>query len=124
MKDSPNEHLLWSGYPSLWKWFWSLLIGVLTLPIGVGVLIVIWVFIARSKTRYTVTSKRVGIETGVVSKRSQELRIQDIRSIEARSTFGYGHVEFSTAASDDAGIIFSAISEVEKVRDLVKSLQG
>lgn len=122
--ENHAEQVLWTGHPSLWRWFWSILIGIVTAPVGLGVAILAWVFLARSKTRYVVTDRRISIETGIVTKTSRELRIQDIRSIDTRSTFGYGHVEFSTAASDEADIVFSTISGAEKVRDLVKRLQG
>jgi hypothetical protein len=36
---------------------------------------------------------------------------------------GIGRVEFSSAATDDADVIFWNTPEAEKVRDLVRSLQ-
>lgn len=76
-------------------------------------------------TLYTVTKNRVAMEAGLFSKSSQELRLQDIRSITAhRNLFGYGWIEFSTAATDEAEIRFDSIFAVKKVHDLVKSLQS
>ncbi len=60
---------------------------------------------------------------------TRELRIQDIRSMEVTKSglmglLGVGKVEFSSAASDDAEIIFYQLGGADKVRDLVRSLQG
>jgi len=70
----------------------------------------------------------VSVEYGIVSRVSNEVRIQDIRSINLRKTglsglLGIGRVEFSSAATDDADVIFWNTPEAEKVRDLVRSLQ-
>ena len=140
---SVPEQVHWTGHPTWWKWgWWLLLTGILILaPVGlfyfqlplpvvlgpllVALLIFLYVFIDRRVTRYTVTSKRVSLETGILDRKSRELRIQDIRSIAADMNFlGYGNIEFSSAASDDADVIFSAVAGAAAVRDLVKKLQS
>ena len=79
----------------------------------------------RNSTKYTVSNKRVSVETGVFNKNSRELRIQDIRSIAAKINFlGFGNIEFSSAASDDVDVVFTAVSGAGAVRDLVKKLQA
>ena len=55
-------------------------------------------------------------------------RIQDIRSINLTTSglsglVGIGRLEFSSAASDDADVIFWNTPSAEKIRDLVRSLQ-
>ena len=89
----------------------------------------IWICLDRSRRKYTVTNKRVSVEFGIVSKRSNELRIQDIRSINLTTTglpglIGIGRLEFSSAATDDADVIFWNTPSAEKIRDMVRSLQS
>ncbi len=84
---------------------------------------------ARGNRRYRITNRRVISETGRVVRDSNELRIQDIRSINVlKSGFtglmGIGKVEFSSAATDDADVIFYEIGGVDTVRDLVRKLQS
>ncbi len=60
---------------------------------------------------------------------SNEIRIQDIRSMNVlKSGFtgllGIGKVEFSSAATDDADVIFYEIGGADRVRDLVRRLQS
>ena len=146
------EEVLWSGSVSQWhyagKWllvvvflaglvatfFRHLVDDATTLWIVRGVLALlalvslVWIRLDRSRRKYTVTNRRVSVEYGIVSKRSNELRIQDIRSINLTTTglsglVGIGRLEFSSAASDDADVIFWNTPGATKVRDLVRSLQ-
>jgi membrane protein YdbS with pleckstrin-like domain len=120
-----NEEVLFDEHPTLWNWTGELALGVLLTVVLIGIVMLIHVFWSRNTTRYRVTNKRVAIETGIFTRHSRELRIEDIRSIAARSNlFGIGDVEFSSAARDDAEVTFAGISRVERVRDLVKQLQN
>jgi len=141
--SSGVEETQWTGYPTLWKWSMLVglgillclvppsvfllfppfvLFGLITLPIAV--VIFAYIYFARTSTRYTITNKRVSMESGIFSKTSRELRIQDIRSIAAHINFlGYGNIEFSSA-SDEVDVTFTAVSGAAKVRDLVKKLQA
>ncbi|MDR3401203.1 MAG: PH domain-containing protein [Chthoniobacter sp.] len=146
------EEVLWTGSVSQWhyagKW---LLVVVFLAALGANVFLrlihdptiswivcgvlallafalIVWIRLDRSRRTYTVTNRRVSVEYGIVSKRSNELRIQDIRSINLTTTglsgmVGIGRLEFSSAASDDADVIFWNTPGAAKVRDLVRSLQ-
>jgi len=148
-----TERTLWSGTVShlhyFGKWLWVIILaGVLagsffvsvpnlrdalwTIRAGlllVALVIICWIYLDRSRRRYAVTNRRVSAEYGIVSKRSNEVRVQDIRSINLKRTglsglLGVGTMEFSSAATDDADVIFWNTAEAEKVRDLVRSLQS
>jgi membrane protein YdbS with pleckstrin-like domain len=120
-----GEEVLFDEHPTLWKSAGALFWGVLLTPVLIGIPILVHVFWSRSRTRYRVTSRRVSVETGIFTRSSRELRIEDIRSIAARANmFGIGDIEFSTAARDDAEVTFLGLSHIERVRDLVKQLQN
>jgi membrane protein YdbS with pleckstrin-like domain len=120
-----GEEVVWSGHPSLWSWTVSIFWGVLLTPVLIGIIILIHVFWSRASARYQVTTRRVSLETGLFTRSSRELRIEDIRSIAARANvFGIGDIEFSTAARAEAEVSFQGLSHVERVRDLVKDLQN
>jgi uncharacterized membrane protein YdbT with pleckstrin-like domain len=149
----PDEEVLWTGsisqfhYAGRWLLIVLLLLGLaatfvippledLSKPwlvrgiiAGVALLIYLAIRVDRARRRYTVTNKRIIIEFGFVDKQSNEIRLQDVRSINlVRSgfagIFGIGRVEFSSAARDDADVIFWNTPDAEKVRDLVRSLQA
>jgi len=83
----------------------------------------------RARRVYQVTNKRVIVEWGIVAKSSNEIRVQDIRSINVSKSglsgiLGIGNVEFSSAASDDAEVTFVKVPGADKVRDAVRALQS
>ncbi len=142
--ESHEEKVEWSGNPTWWKWITllviavvlclvpivfifipavSILIGLGALPFALGIFV--YVYMDRASTKYSVTNKRISVESGIFNKTSRELRIQDIRSIAAHINFlGYGNIEFSSAASDEVDVVFTAVSGAAAVRDLVKKLQA
>src|SRR6266702_3098419 len=100
-----EEQILWNGSVSQWhyagKWFFIVLLlsglvatfffvlfddqtiqwglrGALALAVFI---MFIWIRLDRSRRKYLVTNRRVSVEYGIVSKSSNEMRIQDIRSI-------------------------------------------
>ena len=96
---------------------------------GLAIVVVLWIQLDRIGRKYAVTDRRVSCEYGIINKNSNEVRVQDVRSINLRKTgisglLGIGTVEFSSAATDDADVTFWNIPEAEKIRDLVRSLQS
>ena len=89
----------------------------------------LWIYLDRRSRKYTVTNRRVSVEFGIVSKESNEVRIQDIRSINLTTKgllglLGIGRVEFASAAADDAEVVFWNVPGAAKIRDMVRSLQA
>jgi uncharacterized membrane protein YdbT with pleckstrin-like domain len=152
----PEETVVWSGSVSNWhyagKWFLivtlcavivaSFVVNPVTFGIdpsavwigravvaGLAVFLLLWIRLDRASRKYTVTSKRVSVEFGIIAKSSNEMRIQDIRSINLHTTglsglVGIGRLEFSSAATDDADVIFWNVPGAEKIRDQVRALQA
>lgn len=124
-----NEVTLWTGHPSHWNYFWSWVLGVLLLAaFGLGLLIIIWIYFDRARRVYTVTNRKVIFQSGIFVKSTNEIRIKDIRSVNVSKRglggfIGIGSVEFSSAATDRADIIFLGISGADDVRDIVRKLQ-
>jgi membrane protein YdbS with pleckstrin-like domain len=114
----------WLVLPDLGLMLWEARAALVV----IAFLLICWIQIDRRRRRYVVTNKRVSVEYGIINRISNEVRIPDIRSINLRKTglsglLGIGRVEFSSAATDDADVIFWNTPEAAKVRDLVRSLQ-
>ena len=151
--SAEHEETIWSGSVSQWHYAGKWLVVVICLavllatffirffdqwvnpwilrsiPFVVALVLIGWIRLDRAARRYTVTNRRVSVEYGIISKQSTELRIQDIRSINLTTAgisglLGIGRLEFSSAASDDAEVIFWNAPGAEKIRDLVRSLQS
>ena len=143
------EQMMWSGRPSHWNFLFSWLLAflfvgadafcvwiyfnggtspLLLAPGAIGILILLYIYISRARQRYIVTNRKVEIQTGLVVKTSNEIRVKDIRSINVTKHgfagfIGIGSVEFSSAATDRAEVIFVNIANADRVRDLVTDLQ-
>jgi len=97
--------------------------------IGLGIVIILFIFIARLRWLFTVTNKRMMMRWGLLARSMEEIRIQDIRSINVSKKglsgifLNIGTVEFSSAATDMADVTFWQIRRPYKVRDLVHKLQ-
>jgi membrane protein YdbS with pleckstrin-like domain len=143
------EHQVWSGRPSHWNFFWSWLLALLFLAGGafclwlylnntpnpllfipgpIGVLLLLYIYISRARQLYVVTNRKVEIQSGLIVKSSNEIRVKDIRSVNVTKHglagfIGIGTVEFSSAATDDAEVTFVNIARADRVRDLVTNLQ-
>jgi len=100
-----------------------------TIWFGLGLIFLGMIFWRYYSWKYTVTSQRVMIETGILVKSSNQLRIRDIRSINVTKSglegllFGLGNLELSTAATADAEVVFRGIVNSDKVRDLIADIQ-
>ncbi len=127
---SPAGAPLWTGHPSHWRYFWWWLVGILLLAAyGAGLIIIAGIFIARARHAYMITQRMVIVEEGLVAKSSNEIRIQDIRSINmvkhgVAGLLGVGDLEISSAASDKAEITFRGVPHATRVRDLLRAQQG
>ena len=83
----------------------------------------------RASRRYEITPGRVVVQTGRFVRDSNEIRVQDIRSINVTKhgiggLIGIGTIEFSSAATDDAEVTFVGIAGADGVRDMVRKLQN
>ena len=75
------DTLLWRGNPSRWNYFGAGCWGVLLLPLGVGLFILLGAHLRRRSLRYAVTTDKLVVRYGLFVVSSRELRIRDVRSI-------------------------------------------
>ena len=98
------------------------------IPILIGLIFVPFIFLDRARRVYRVTTSKVAVEYGIWIKSSNEIRIRDIRSINVTrrglaGLVGVGNLEFSSAATDRAEVVFAGITDPEKLRQIVSKLQ-
>jgi membrane protein YdbS with pleckstrin-like domain len=85
--------------------------------------------VQRRSVRYTITTKRVVAEQGIISRDRREVRIGIIQEVTCHQTvagrvFGYGSVGIDTAASDGVEIQMIGIPDPSGVVQLLNSLKG
>jgi uncharacterized membrane protein YdbT with pleckstrin-like domain len=146
---SPGEQVIFQGHPS-WRailGFYlkgllaAIVLGLIAKIIGrsgfevfIVVLVVLAVtvlvgFFKRVSTTYTITTRRLNIRRGIVSREIQETRLERVQNVNYSQSLyqrlmQIGDVDFDTAASDDYNFIFTGVADPEEVVQSVDSATG
>jgi uncharacterized membrane protein YdbT with pleckstrin-like domain len=146
---SPGEQVIFQGHPSWRAILGFYLKGILVAAIvgavaklfGAGsatvfliVLVVIAVtvlagFVKRVATTYTITSRRLNIKRGIVSREIQETRLERVQNVNYRQSvyqrlMQIGDVDFDTAATDDYNFVFAGVADPANVVHRVDQATG
>ncbi|HYF27668.1 MAG TPA: PH domain-containing protein [Baekduia sp.] len=86
---------------------------VFGLVVGVGLL-------KRIGTRYVITTERLHIRRGILSRATQETRIERVQNVNTRQSvvervLQVGTVDFDTAGTDDSEFRFVGVGDPEEV---------
>jgi uncharacterized membrane protein YdbT with pleckstrin-like domain len=137
---SAGEQVIFEGHPS-WRailGFYlkglliAIVLGVIAKLIGQGggtvfliVLVVLALtvvigFVKRVATTYTITTRRLNIKRGIVSREIQETRLERVQNVNYRQNvyqrlMQIGDVDFDTAATDDYNFVFSGVANPGEV---------
>ena len=136
----PSEHIIYEGRPSWRSILLFYVLGIVAAAVGgaiagliwsdpgwgslIGVLILIVVLVAgwvrRVGTRYFVTNERLHIRRGILSRRSQETRLERIQNVNTdQSVFErilrIGTVDFDTAGGGDYDFAFRGVADPSRV---------
>ena len=139
MDLSPGESLIFQGRPS-WRsilsfYFLGLLaagaagvIGGLAASAGVGIAIGAGVFVIvliagwlkRVFTKYTITTRRLRVQRGVLTREIQETRVDRLQDHAIRQTLPerllrVGTIDFATAGEEAGDLRFGGIAAPESV---------
>ncbi|HZK16481.1 MAG TPA: PH domain-containing protein [Solirubrobacterales bacterium] len=150
LKLSPGEQVIFQGHPS-WRAILGFylkgvvvaaLAGIVAGLLGRGdgtvflvVLVVIGLtvlagFVKRVATTYTITSRRLNIKRGIVSREIQETRLERVQNVNySQSVYQrimqIGDVDFDTAAMDDSNdFVFSGVADPGEVVHRVDQATG
>jgi len=143
----PGEEVVFDGHPS-WRGVMSFYIkgalGALVVAViaffvfSLAAAIVLFVvliavevlvgLIKRMATRYVITSERLHIRTGILSKSTQETRVQRVQNVNTAQTpvdrlLRVGRVEFDTAGTDDSEFRFVGVADPASVVAAVDKAQ-
>jgi uncharacterized membrane protein YdbT with pleckstrin-like domain len=146
----PGEQVFFHGHPS-WRgilsfYFRGLLLAILAgviagvvtaiaessvnIPIVAAAVIVIFVivliagFIKRVFTKYTITNRRLTIETGILSKEMHQTRLERVQNVNTTQTvmdriLRVGRVDFDTAAESGYNFTFVAVAKPHEIVHVV-----
>jgi len=131
----PGEEIVFEGHPS-WRSvlaFYVAGIAVVAVAAAIGALVsgaalaagagavvlaivIVVGLVKRKATRYVITSERLHIRRGILSKRTQETRIQRVQNVNTEQSFferilQVGTVDFDTAGTDDSEFRFVGVAD-------------
>ena len=135
----PGEEIVFDGHPS-----WRAILGFYVLgfvaalaagvlagvlagsTVGVAVLVVAFAvvvlvgFLRRVATHYLVTTQRLRIRRGILSRRVQQTQLDRVQNVNTNQSLlerilQVGTVDFDTAGTDDSDFTFHGIANPEEV---------
>jgi uncharacterized membrane protein YdbT with pleckstrin-like domain len=100
--------------------------ALITLIVVAGAVLVVLIgFVRRVATRYTITTRRLNIKHGIISRDVQETKIERVQDVNYRQSvfqrvMQIGDVDFDTAAdSSESDFIFAGVANPEQVVEQV-----
>jgi uncharacterized membrane protein YdbT with pleckstrin-like domain len=137
---SPGESVIFQGRPS-WRsilgfYFLGLLVAAaagvacgliesvgLGIAVGGGVFLLVLIagFLKRFFTKYTITTRRLRVQRGVLTRQIQETRIDRLQDHSIRQTLiermlGVGTIDFDTSGEEHADMFrFEGVSRPESI---------
>ena len=91
-------------HPSALNYLWSIILGIILLPVAIGLFILLFILIEIKCTSYELTSHRIIIRKGWIAKAQNEIWIKDMRAVNLvqsiwQRIIGVGDIAIGTAAS-------------------------
>ena len=107
VKDEKIVHL---GHISLWSLWHLIALGIILLPaIGLGLIFLIWAYVRYKTTELAITTKRVIVKSGFIRRRTMEININKVESIQVDQEilgrlFNFGTLVISGAGNPQAPV--------------------
>ncbi len=135
----PGEEMVFDGHPSWRAVLRFYVIGVILVGVaaaigalagGAGIailagaivlaIVVLAGLIKRSATRYVITTERLHIRRGILSRSTQETRVERVQNVNTQQSFferllQVGTVDFDTAGTDDSEFRFVGVGNPDEV---------
>ena len=99
--------------------------GLVALVAVVGVAVVVLAgLIKRITVHYTITTRRLHIKRGIISREIQETRLERVQNVNydqsaVQRLLQVGDVDFDTAAGDDFNFVFAGVANPDEVVERV-----
>lgn len=119
------ERVLWEGQPAWAYYTGAFIVGTVGIALILpGILTFIGIFLDRRFRHFTLTTRRVKLKSGWLTRTSNEVLLQDIRLINLNQGFferiaGLGSIQIGSAGTGQIEITFAGIKSARKVKDLI-----
>jgi len=122
--DDP-EATLWSAHTSMLYYIPMIIFGIILIPFIIGIFIILYAVLDQRCRVFTLTNRRVMSKWGIISRKTREVAIRDIRNINMSQgilerIFGLGSIEIGSAGTAGIEVKFTGVAKPTSVRDLVR----
>ncbi len=139
--NSQSEKLVWKGHPShlcyIVAYFFGgiYILGIITVLLGgiyilggitapLGLMIIVWAFLDQRYRIYTLTTKRVTMKNGILSRQTEEIMLDDIRNIVMKQgiierLLGIGSVEIACAGTAAVEMKFRGVVDPDGLKSKI-----
>lgn len=108
-----GEAVLYRAHVSRWSLAPLILGGLVLLPaLGLGLVFLIWAWIAYRTTEFAVTDKRIIAKTGLVSRKTVEMFLDKVESLNIDQSITGRILDFGTVAIRGTGATAEAFQNI------------
>jgi uncharacterized membrane protein YdbT with pleckstrin-like domain len=107
-----GEHIVHQGKPSLWGDWLLWAVGIVTMPIVLGVFILIAAYFRYKSTELVITNKRIIAKFGFITRRTTEIQLNKVESIAVEQGMVGRLLNFGTLTVTGTGASFAPIPNV------------
>lgn len=125
--DVGDEDIKWKDKPATASQIASIIIGIVLIPSGIGLLILIGAYTRINYTTYAVTDQALYKKRGVLSDKTKRVPLSKIQNTEysrsfVEKQFGFGTVQISSAGSSGTELRFRAVENPKSLQDRINRL--
>jgi uncharacterized membrane protein YdbT with pleckstrin-like domain len=118
-----SEAILYQAHPPMFRNHpFLFVLCVLLVPVGIGILALLFWYVLSHATKLTITDEELRFERGILSKDRIEMKLSSIRSVRIKQSlfqrlFGTGDISIFTAG-DAPELIADGMPDPARVREL------
>lgn len=122
-----SEEILWSETPHFASLIGQIILGIMLIPLGIGLLVLAKAYIRLNYTNYALTDKAVYKHTGWLSTQRRRIPLEQIQKSDYTSSwvekqFEFGTIGISSAGSSGTDIQFKSVPKPKAVSEKIDSL--
>jgi uncharacterized membrane protein YdbT with pleckstrin-like domain len=107
-----GETLIHRARISWWSQFGLLLLGIVTLVVGVGLIFLVWAWIRVRSTEIAITNKRVIAKFGFIKRHTVEINLDKVEALRVEQGFWGRILNYGTIFISGAGTSVAPIANI------------
>jgi uncharacterized membrane protein YdbT with pleckstrin-like domain len=124
--ESDDELEVFTLTPSGRAFLGELLLGVVLLPVAIGIVFLVDVWIRRRSIQYRLTNQRLFIRTGLIAKKVDELELFRVKDVKVNQTIlqrllGVGSITVLSSDDSSPELTLIGILKPEDVKETIRT---